>query len=728
VLLTRLELVNYRQHAERTVDFTGNVIGFVGANGMGKSHLMDALHFAFAGRVPEQSKPGMITWGETKGSVRLDFTHEGDPGSIYRELDSAKATLQYRGTKVEGATKVNEVLATDLGMDSEICRQAVFVRQKEIDGILFMDPSARQLSWQRLCGLSEVPKVHTKLGQLISGLPAVVDYTNQILEGEGRLIELLQIQSDTQARLEQLRARLGPATSTQLHARLVALTRVNEKLLQASASSGRLEKAKSDLLAYQGEHAGVEAALAQVPPVGDGELERLIVELTRARALEQSRARYLEVNAATVAGTAEVRALVAPEEVEPIWTSIQTLTAEIGELTGVIALYEEIDRHSRGQAECLTCGAALADATVVSVRAQKRVDLATTERKLKESTLAEARLKLAKLNTARALWAEQFSRLNRKLAGLTAERDILAREVEIDPPAGIAELEDRVYQLKTTQSRRQELAGKLATLAGYISISQKTVAKEEIGLNCFADEILPELRDNLQVTPQGVPAAIQATTAELTVARELEDALVYSESALAQVGKDIQALTATIASLRHKMATQEKYAQALAVLNNTREWFHYLKGPQVVINTLLQDITAGVNDFLAKFGAPFAVVPDPGTMSFRYYYHDGRTVPAEYPPATELSGGEQVILAVSFRFASYCLFAGRVGLLSLDEPTVYLDDQNIGKFCHMMEKVKEVAAKMGLQILMATHEQSVIPFMDTVVNLGDTHKEGSTSE
>ena len=74
-------------------------------------------------------------------------------------------------------------------------------------------------------------------------------------------------------------------------------------------------------------------------------------------------------------------------------------------------------------------------------------------------------------------------------------------------------------------------------------------------------------------------------------------------------------------------------------------------------------------------------------------------------------------LAVSFRFGSYCMFANKLGLLSLDEPTVYLDDANVGRFCNLLERVKEVAQQMNLQVIIATHERAVMPFMDTVIDL-----------
>jgi hypothetical protein len=38
-----------------------------------------------------------------------------------------------------------------------------------------------------------------------------------------------------------------------------------------------------------------------------------------------------------------------------------------------------------------------------------------------------------------------------------------------------------------------------------------------------------------------------------------------------------------------------------------------------------------------------------------------------------------------------------------------------------MEKIKIIARNMNLQVFMATHERAVIPFLDTVIDLGSNN-------
>jgi DNA repair exonuclease SbcCD ATPase subunit len=212
---------------------------------------------------------------------------------------------------------------------------------------------------------------------------------------------------------------------------------------------------------------------------------------------------------------------------------------------------------------------------------------------------------------------------------------------------------------------------------------------------------------------------LKQVRAEAAANRELETTLARIEGRLGQLSTSVNNAEASLSILTEQQDKQSHYRQVMETLKRVREWFHYANGPKKIINNLLEEITAVTNDFLTKFGSPFTVKPDFEKMSFRYQYLDDRVTPEGWAPAEDLSGGEKIVLAVSFRFASYCMFASRTGFLTLDEPTVYLDDKNIGNFCSMLERMKEVAASMDLQIAISTHERRLYPFFDTVVDLNE---------
>jgi exonuclease SbcC len=132
---------------------------------------------------------------------------------------------------------------------------------------------------------------------------------------------------------------------------------------------------------------------------------------------------------------------------------------------------------------------------------------------------------------------------------------------------------------------------------------------------------------------------------------------------------------------------------------------------------VMRDLTACVNNYLDQFCAPFVVEAEEEGFGFRCRFIDGRTMPEPLPDASLLSGGQKVALAIAFRMAIYMCFGGELGLLSLDEPTAYLDDASIEHLGELLQKVGEVARNKGLQILMATHEKGIMPFLDTKIDL-----------
>ena len=114
--------------------------------------------------------------------------------------------------------------------------------------------------------------------------------------------------------------------------------------------------------------------------------------------------------------------------------------------------------------------------------------------------------------------------------------------------------------------------------------------------------------------------------------------------------------------------------------------------------------------YLELFEAPYlARITD--DISIQCTFGD-RVVPAE-----RLSGGEKVVLGIAFRFAVYELFVSNLGLLILDEPTVYLDSDRIDSVLSLLERVKGYSRSAGLQLIVITHEARLAGVFDQVIEL-----------
>jgi DNA repair exonuclease SbcCD ATPase subunit len=85
--------------------------------------------------------------------------------------------------------------------------------------------------------------------------------------------------------------------------------------------------------------------------------------------------------------------------------------------------------------------------------------------------------------------------------------------------------------------------------------------------------------------------------------------------------------------------------------------------------------------------------------------------------AGRLSGGQKIVASTAFRLAMADTFASQVGLLVLDEPSSYLDKDNIVHLQNLLLKLKELSGHTGKQIILVTHEEQLTGFFDHSISL-----------
>jgi len=728
MILKKLKLVNYRQHADCCVEFDGNLVGVLGPNGSGKSHIFDALHFLFAGRVSDQHKSEMLAWGAEDGSAEISFAHNGDEGVIYRELHSNKAHFQFRGETYTGIKSVNTQITELLGMDPDICKQAVFVKQKEVDAILFTEPSIRQVAWQRLCGLADANRVHAKLGQIISGLPAVSDFAEQLAEGTQRIEELQAKLTEAKENLE-LSSSGEQSSVAELTAKLRGLEELNGLVKAGLRTTAELDTQQSRQQAAEAAVAQVKQQLATLPENAKELYDAAAAAANEAVGALQKKQKLQDLEGKQQYYNEEFRVLgPAPHTAEELATLDEEVKAAFTiavDWKSKATMSEQLLAAVLGKDHdhfCPLCKQDLTGKTIEEI-ARNNVETST-----------------ARAAEARQAWSVLSEQQKRKVARQSqydkGSQDIRTRlkgVVEQIAAYGTVEERQKLHAMTSAEVHiaQTQASARLDTFQARAKALERLSANEsaltEIQEWCTrtraqVDQLLVDagklLTANNVEDPSTIDTEVAATEIKIVQARDTEVEIARLKGYTAEVEHSLATLKATVENLKAKKKEQARVFKTATLLTNVRNWFHYSQGPQTVINSLLQTITKDVNDFLARFGSTFYVIADPGTMSFRYCYHDGRPMPEGYPTVSELSGGEAIILAVSFRFATYCLFAGRVGLLALDEPTAYLDEHNVGCFCSLLERVRVVAAGMNLQVLVSTHEQQVLPFLDTAIQCG----------
>jgi len=161
-----VKLENIRSHVKTNVPFAEGFNCLVGGLGCGKSSVLYAIDFALFGDPLGRSYDYLLREGEDSGKVGVEFVHGGDTYTIYRGLKRrGKGIAQdveqlklFKEDKVIASAKgeaVEEQLKAVTGIDRDLFREVVWIRQEHLKELLDMTPRDRQKKFDQLFGLSD---------------------------------------------------------------------------------------------------------------------------------------------------------------------------------------------------------------------------------------------------------------------------------------------------------------------------------------------------------------------------------------------------------------------------------------------------------------------------------------------------------------------------------------------------------------------------------------------
>ena len=737
--LKRIELTNYRQHRELDVDFNGNLIAVVGANGSGKSNLIGAIQFALTGEQPGFTKADLTTWGEKEGSVRLFFTAGAKNEEFFiTRKTNGDVTLKVGGETIKQARKVEEALRDKAGLDKELIRQIVFVPQKGIDSILFDDPKNREVAFQRLIGIGNASKIYEALRTEISAYDKPQGFDEAIARSRQQLADQEGVATTCKTALGRYDAALKSLPSKE------ALEEEAHRLADASISVSDYLMTVSSLEKTQTQCEQETARLATVGAVPEGEEDRLREKVDEGNDVVRFLTRLKELsddakNAKSASDKAEENLKLI---VGRYAKSLEEEKAEVDRLGKVqfaaeseVRSLKNLAKEATGDGTCPLCGAPASEEDI-SKHVSERI--ATAE---KSSHEAIERAKGAREAYDERARNESSARQSADALGYAYKqaKDALQKAKDKNVPGVSIDMETfavayKGYTTGDVEAVQKELDANRESLEAAVRERQNTKSIREAvtRLSTQIDVLMAKKRELAQrlvkfgMDPENVKSDSEAAC-EAASKKAWDNLNAYNgilRDMAAEKGK-LESMEATIDKTRkfiddlvEKKSLEDKVKAKVDTLKRVRDWFHYKEGPRIMSQNVMHDLTACVNSYLDQFCAPFVVEAEEEGFGFRCRFIDGRTMPDPYPDASLLSGGQKVALAIAFRMAIYMCFGGELGLLSLDEPTAYLDDASIGHLGELLEKVGAVARNKGLQILMATHEKAIMPYLDTKIDLG----------
>jgi DNA repair exonuclease SbcCD ATPase subunit len=735
VKILTLEVTNWCLHEQRKLEFfNGNLFGFIGGNGTGKSTLFDAMQFALTGETQDKLEQ-YVRDGESKAKVKMSFTSGKTKVTVTRTVESSgksSASMSSKDgdevEKVTGVTNVNNALQLMLSIDRDLAKNNIFVRQKQLDDILFTNPAKRERAWQRMCGMSDAEKIHTYLGKVISGLPERQDQTANILSAKATIDEMETriAASKSELSVKEDELKVDPSKLSEQIAALTSCGNARVSLAEArkkieeSENLQQLERDKLNQMKDELEALSIppEPVLRDRIATVDGIIRKIEFASSITRKLEEKQAEADDLRAkvgeaeASGSGMAEVEAGVAQLESE-LEEANRTRDTNIGYCNMYSKLRQVLSDTEAELAECPMCGSQISDTEVLLGRVN---DMITTYEQKKSEANATAAEKSRLLSQGKDILTQHENKISQLRYRLeSAEANIASLQ------ADYANYDVSEYDEGSVRDMLTKLQGDLSTLTekeGKIATQESRLFATVEGYNILKESVSSlEKQAAVYADDVDIPKQIAA----LKVLEQETSDLCRS---IAAIDASIKADESNLINWKNSLAEMERqsglgsvYEKIEQSLTRVRDWFHYSRGPHQVSVAVLNELNAGVNEFLTTLDGRFAVTPDPENLLFNVVFTDGREQPEEPRSANRLSGGEKASLATAFRLASYYMFAGQLGLLCLDEPTEYLDARKIESFGRFIEQLKEISSKLDLQIFMATHRESIIPLFDQVTKL-----------
>lgn len=191
-MINKVEMINWRAYDRKEITFTPGITFIIGANGKGKTSILEAVAYALTGEPATVSKRDKLLRNPNKlATVRLAFTVDGEEYTIERSQSNRRAErakLVKVGTKkVLASTQrsVTSKIEEIMGVSADYLQRIVYMSEGNVFRFL-KERSGRALNAQirQVLGLTQMDEFLTALTE------AEKEIKNQIREIQSALGEL----------------------------------------------------------------------------------------------------------------------------------------------------------------------------------------------------------------------------------------------------------------------------------------------------------------------------------------------------------------------------------------------------------------------------------------------------------------------------------------------------------------------------------------------------------
>lgn len=679
--LESLELENIRSHAKTTVHFVDGFNCLVGGLGQGKSTVLYAFDFVLFGDPIGRSYDYLLRESADHGKVTAVFVHNGRTYKIQRGLHRRGNGISqnidqlklYRNGKPLAHTNndaVAEEMTSITGLDKNIFREVIWVRQEHLKELLDITPRQRQTKLDKLFGLSDYDDAWNELRQfereyavernVLEQNPDVVSIDKLETKYHGVVEEFLAVTSqlgDTKEKVAHAEAVLRAATANL--AGLEELRKITEDLqrreVKIQTTIDNLKKWSRNL-ADQAESSKKRLDI----------LEKLLKQMITQEKSQRDALRETGLDADTSIDT--LRGYLSNVEEQ-----MRTISGEQEATKREMETSQNRLSNLKTESKCPTCLQELTGDYKKSLLENFQQENAENTKKL-----AELQKNSDELKTLHATVNSAFLNLQ--------------------------QLIPRIGDIKDQVTERQTQLNKLAT-------EVEAAHKQEGTLQEQLDETREEIA-KFDVTELESARKLQKTA--LTEHVNAEHELRSLKQRKADISLRVDDLQERLDIAQKKIDRKEKIVKLLGIVDRIRAAYRSVQ-PKLrgeFVKYLQQTVQHQLDILVGDLGPALSLEIDETYSPFVYSESQRREV-------SNLSGGERTLLAFAYRIGlGQLIMQSRTGhglhMLLLDEPT-----ESLGREDGSVERLAEAVSRLKTieQIIAVTHNEDFAEKAEHVIRI-----------
>ena len=206
MIIESLHINNFKSHRNTRIEFDTGISIIIGGNGAGKSSILEAASFALFKQHTSKRIEQLITIGQKRMSVEIQFTANGRTYRVLRERTktSSKAIMKIKEggrfqSLVSGDKQVTLEVQNLLEMDGDLFLNAVYVRQGEIADLIDKTSSEKKQMIGRLLGIDSLEKAWKNLKVILD------KYNEQKIRLEGKIESFEDFETEFTAKKDKKR-------------------------------------------------------------------------------------------------------------------------------------------------------------------------------------------------------------------------------------------------------------------------------------------------------------------------------------------------------------------------------------------------------------------------------------------------------------------------------------------------------------------------------------------